>query len=107
GHFVLALGNGELAVPELRRRTAEVHRALVLVEQSPNTDAAVDDVLSEIARVVPAAAHIERVVAAGVLPARHALVRQVPRRTRPLLSARPRLLDRNAAAIPIEVGERV
>src|SRR5690606_18775587 len=72
-HAVLVLRDVQLAVAE-RGDGAERARSLVEVEQGPNGDAPVDDVLSVIAGVVPAAAHVEAVAAAARGLTRNALV---------------------------------
>src|SRR5690606_7962345 len=65
------------AVGEDRGR-AERARALVEVEQGPDGEAPVDDVLSVITGVVPPAAHVEAVRAAAAGLAGNALVALVP-----------------------------
>ena len=89
------------------------HGALVLVHQRPDGDAAVDDVLALVTGVVPAAADVQLVGAAGAGHAGDLLVALVGRHlhvtggARPLLAARVRHRDRDPAARLVEVGERV
>ena len=85
--------------------------ALVEVHQLPGGERAVDDVLAVVARVVPAAPHVEGVVA-GAGQAGHRRVALVGRDAE--VSGRPRVgvadvlrLDRDAAAVVVEVRERV
>ncbi len=94
-------------VPEILRVVPEVLGALVLVLQEPHGDAGVDHVLAVIARVVPAARHVERVAALGLRPAGHALVAGVPGRPRPLGAAGVGHGDLEAAPLVVEEREGV
>src|SRR5690606_14425618 len=75
--------------------------------QGPNGDAPVDDVLSVIAGVVPAAAHVEAVAAAALGLTRNALVALVPGRPREGGITGVRHPNLDAASVVIEEGERV
>ena len=103
------------AVARLRQRGAAVGEGrgggvdLVEVEQRPQCDAAVDDIFAVVARVVPAAGHVERIVAArpdragevGPLEASRDLVR-MPGLARPGGTAGEAGLDRRPGALLVE-----
>ena len=84
------------------------------IHQGPGRDAAIDDILSMVAGIVPAAADVERIGAAG--PAIAVLVRsgnagrpvrRMAGRPRPALAAGESRLDRGAGAVVIEIGKGV
>src|SRR6185437_3051845 len=104
---VLRLRDLHLAVAEAGGAAAEARERLVLVLQHPDGEAAVDHVLAVIARVVPAAAGVEGVAAGRLGGTADALVARVP--GRPLVGAGAGVghLDRDAAALQVEEGERV
>ena len=96
GHRVLA----SPGCSACRRRSRRVPPNLVSARtgsaSSRRRDAAVDDVLAVIAGVVPAAADVQRVVAAAVLRARHRLVAGVGRDAD--VAGRPVVLRRRRAS---------
>ena len=113
GHAVAALGHAQGAVAQGR---AEAGRrrglgALEGAQQLVGGDAAVDDVLAVVARVVPAAADVEPVVADARL-AGHVGVTLVGRHAEVagragVLRADQRAVDGDAAALDVEELQRV
>src|SRR5690606_3948890 len=112
---ILALGNRGPTIGERHGLVAEnAARTLIVVEQRPDADARVDDILAVIARVIPAARDVERVIASR--PAIASLIllvealddlRRVPGGTCPLRILHVLRFDRDAAAVVIKVGKRV
>ena len=124
-HAVAPLGDAQRAVGQ-RVRRPRAQCALVQAEQLRDGDAAVDHVLALVARVVPAARHVERVVAGpAVVQVDAGGRRRVARREArdravaavggdvdvtggaPVAGAEQRLVDRDAAALAVEHDEGV
>src|SRR4029078_19059 len=91
------------------RAEPDVLAALVFVQQRPDADAGVDDILAVVAGVVPAAGDVQGIVAARigqtgdvVVALIHALA-HVAGWARPLLVAGVRHRDLDAAAVLIEI----
>src|SRR5690606_27224403 len=112
---ILALGNRGPTIGERHGLVAEnAARTLIVVEQRPDADARGDYILAVIARVVPAARDVERVIASR--PAIASLIllvealddlRRVPGGTCPLRILHVLRVDRDAAAVVIKVDKRV
>src|SRR5690606_16229482 len=79
---VAALGDAEGAVTEGILPRPDVHAALEEGLERPGADATVHHVLAVVPGVVPAAAHVEHVVA-GPPPAGHGAIAEVPGLTLP------------------------
>ncbi|MCR6646021.1 MAG: hypothetical protein NVV62_16650, partial [Terricaulis sp.] len=86
-------------------------RALIKIQQRPHTDAAIDDILTVIARIIPAARQIERIGTPAPLIAERVTLNASGRiwrmcdRPRPMCADMARL-NRDAGALMVEERER-
>ncbi len=105
-YLVLALREEAFDVTPCGKVAGKVLVALIPVEQRPDADPTIDDVLSVIARVVPTAGDVERVIAPRVFGTGSYVLR-VPRRARQVQARRVGLVYRRTTSIQVEVLQSV